>query len=567
VVVSLTSAAAAALFFFGVWWWLTKKDPLPIIAASVLGLGVLCYFGQKITRCCSRKVAAHAPQQPRSRRWRQHWRLCCEVQRWGDLHCGFDESVAAPQYELFALVVLLQGPLFWFSEWHEGVWLVSAIFILVALRRLSLGVVKPFGWLINLLEAFGMTVIVLYFDSWYAVGTFMMAFAVQFTLARQHLKTWRVLLWMTLALQVTLVAIVAASMMAVRQGKGEYSNFCDPSKPECHYFHTHELPPRSFATSYPFCEMKFPVSGRHSRVLQETLSLSQFAMFSALAYERNQTFEESLQRWFPGWQTLYSRRIDVMNPDSVQKDWTTFFELANPINETSVFAVRGTHLPLEILQDLNIWSPIAIPQIASFIGPDLTSVAAQAVLVLSTALYGKWMQKQYYSELLKYVTDRKASDPNRRFYITGHSLGGGLAQLVSMETDIPAITFSSPGVAATRLLLSTNRSYQDEAEARLHRLAYTVVPDNDLVPRVDTQLGTQIRIGCNSTPMGCHSLGETVCDLLFSCGKPQYQHSTEFSCKICPNHAHLFKSCQNYTKPREGGLQGEQPPLTAALQI
>lgn len=559
-VLSVSTAIVAALFFLGIVRWIDKKDPLVIIFASVLGLVILCYLGRKLPRRCSRKFAAHAPKRPPrqwGQRWSNFWKWANDVQRWGDLHCGFAESVAAPQYELFALILLLQGALFVSIKWWEGVWLMSFIFALVALRRLTLGVVRPFGWMISLLEALVSTIMAvafngIYFDSWYAIGTFGMVLAVQFSVSRQHLKTWRVLLWMTLALQVSLVIIVSISMLAVTQDQDHFSNFCEQDDwPGCQYFSTKELPVKSFAQNYPFCDMAFPMYESESRNhdanhgFHEGLSLAQFAMFSSLTYESNNTLERSLGRWFPKWNLVHQRRIDhVTEPTELHQDWTTFFEFGSPDNKTSVFAVRGTHLPLEILQDINIWAPIAIPQFASFFGPDLTSVAAQAVLVLSTLLYGEYMQKKYYSELLRYVKTRIHEEKQRRFYITGHSLGGGLAQLVSMETDVPAITFSAPGVAATRLLISDNQTLQKKAAEHLHRLSYSVVPDNDLVPQVDKQLGTQIRVGCNLSPLGCHSVGETMCDLLLYCGHSNHTGAVDVRCDLCPSHRHHFKGCK-----------------------
>merc|ERR1711862_1001016 len=80
--------------------------------------------------------------------------------------------------------------------------------------------------------------------------------------------------------------------------------------------------------------------------------------------------------------------------------------------------------------------------------------------------------------------------------------------------------------------------------ASIHRLDYTVVPDNDLVPRVDEQLGTQILTRCDSgNPKLCHSIGETLCDLLVSCGSAGFPQDVEVNCALCPKHAHYFKDC------------------------
>lgn len=259
------------------------------------------------------------------------------------------------------------------------------------------------------------------------------------------------------------------------------------------------------------------------------------------------------------------RRVDnVHDADATKlhKDWTTFFEITEPASNCTVFVIRGTQHPLEILQDINVFAPIAIPQLASLIGPDLTSVAARAVLVLSTAMYGSWMQKNYYSTLLEHVQERVKQYPERSFYITGHSLGGGLAKLVSIETKVPAITFSSPGVAATRDLVA---AHEEDGEDWLHRASYTVIPDNDVVPRVDGQLGVQIPIGCKAAPWKCHSSGETLCDLVHSCGS-KMDHPVEVDCGLCPMHAHLFDACHDKTNERHAFL-ASTPKSSDLLEI
>lgn len=584
----LIAITVCALYVYGIWSFCQKHDYSFVVWASLVVLAVACYRFRRLPQRCSRKVAKHAPKQPPQRwssRWRSFWRYAEKAERWGDLQCGLAEEHAAPQYELHAIISVLQGFVFWYISWWRGVALMSVILALQVLRRLTLGLVRPFGWLLGLLEAVGIivTAIVLNgvcFDSWYALGAFLLGFCVQFTLNRQHRKTWRVLLWVTFLLQLTFVIIVSVSMRAVIQTRGSYSNFCPPGVP-CQYFYLEDVKDHHHSE---FCDMHYPLGRRTdenntSSLTDElenkrkhenaSLRLPDFAMFSALAYESNNSFDTSLSRWFPGWTLDYARRVEHLDPtENLHQDWTTFFELSDPLNETTVFAIRGTHLPLEILQDFNIWAPIAIPQLASFLGPDLTSVSARAVLVLSTTIYGEWMQKKYYAKLLERVKHTVSSNPHKRFYITGHSLGGGLAKLVSMETDLPSITFSSPGVDATRMLLSSNTTMEKKASALLHKKSYTVVPDNDIVPQVDSQLGTIMRIGCNRSPLDCHGIGGTLCELLFTCGASERwkKESVPVNCQLCPHHRHLFPACNR--RPGEPtvttGLHGMRSP---AIQV
>lgn len=56
-------------------------------------------------------------------------------------------------------------------------------------------------------------------------------------------------------------------------------------------------------------------------------------------------------------------------------------------------------------------------------------------------------------------------------YVSGHSLGGGLAQLAAAELQLPAVTLSAPGVVETAGLLGLQHQ-------QLQR-TMNVVPDSD----------------------------------------------------------------------------------------
>jgi Txe/YoeB family toxin of Txe-Axe toxin-antitoxin module len=51
-----------------------------------------------------------------------------------------------------------------------------------------------------------------------------------------------------------------------------------------------------------------------------------------------------------------------------------------------------------------------------------------------------------FEEALKFVNDMMLEHPEKEIVITGHSLGGALAQYVAIHKGIPAITFNAPGI-------------------------------------------------------------------------------------------------------------------------
>ena len=127
------------------------------------------------------------------------------------------------------------------------------------------------------------------------------------------------------------------------------------------------------------------------------------------------------------------------------------------------------------------------------------SVAAFVINALSQTLsiFGLEGNAQYYKGVLEYVRSIK----DRQVVLTGHSLGGGLARIVAAIEHLPNVAFSPPGVAQSYYKfvyneMETSAELADAAKL-LHHESIAVLPENDPVPTVDTQVGLIQRIGCD----------------------------------------------------------------------
>ena len=101
--------------------------------------------------------------------------------------------------------------------------------------------------------------------------------------------------------------------------------------------------------------------------------------------------------------------------------------------------------------------------------------------------------------------------------IVGHSLGGGLAKLFGRMVKKQAISLSGPGINAFHSLWN----YEGESE-NFEISAIDLVPDRDLVPRVEVSGGTVYRIICKFGAFGCHSKVNSLCEVLIMCNNPNY---------------------------------------------
>ena len=102
--------------------------------------------------------------------------------------------------------------------------------------------------------------------------------------------------------------------------------------------------------------------------------------------------------------------------------------------------------------------------------------------------------------------------------IVGHSLGGGLAKLFGRFMGKQAISLSGPGINAFQSLWNYEKSSEN-----FEISAIDLVPDMDLVPRVEVSGGTIYRIICKSGVFKCHEKEISLCETLIMCRNPIYE--------------------------------------------
>ena len=62
--------------------------------------------------------------------------------------------------------------------------------------------------------------------------------------------------------------------------------------------------------------------------------------------------------------------------------------------------------------------------------------------------------------------------------------------------------------------------------------AIDLVPDMDLVPRVEVSGGTIYRIICKEGPLDCHGKELSLCEVLIMCRNPNYEQYCDKMAKI-----------------------------------
>jgi hypothetical protein len=96
--------------------------------------------------------------------------------------------------------------------------------------------------------------------------------------------------------------------------------------------------------------------------------------------------------------------------------------------------------------------------------------------------------------------------------VTGHSLGGGLANIIGSHLGIPSVAFSAPGLGYSIY------NYNVSLDAAM-RYTMNIVPLPDPVPKFDLQLGLLEYLECDAgQPIACHKLRRTIRSLIEMCG-------------------------------------------------
>lgn len=100
--------------------------------------------------------------------------------------------------------------------------------------------------------------------------------------------------------------------------------------------------------------------------------------------------------------------------------------------------------------------------------------------------------------------------------ITGHSLGGGIAMISAAQTGVASVAVSGPNAMLSRLSFDPQLTVD-----QLNTKTFNVIPRRDLIPMFDDRAQNFQQIQCRSSsrnPLSCHSIGRTICELLYTCG-------------------------------------------------
>ena len=183
----------------------------------------------------------------------------------------------------------------------------------------------------------------------------------------------------------------------------------------------------------------------------------------------------------------------------------------------TVFSIQASIKKLDFWVDLEIFCSAAFFSITRILSMDkLESITSRAItwlLSIPIKTLEKFTLFSKYIDSLNVEEEIKKISGTRNIIFTGHSLGGGLAKYLGLKYHKQNVAFSGPGITPLEYKFTEEENYYKYFKSNL----IDIVPDNDLIPKVETSRGILYRVLCEKSFLHCHYMSRTLCQIGATC--------------------------------------------------
>ena len=185
----------------------------------------------------------------------------------------------------------------------------------------------------------------------------------------------------------------------------------------------------------------------------------------------------------------------------------------------TVFSIQASIKQLDYWLDLEIFCSSALFTISRILTintlESLTSKAIIWILTIPIRILEKFTLFNIYIEYLINVIDKEIQKINdsRNIIFTGHSLGGGMAKFLGLKYHKENVAVSGPGITPLEYKIKKDNNYYKYFKSNL----IDIIPDNDIVPRIETSGGTKYRVLCEKGYISCHQIERIICQIGATC--------------------------------------------------
>ncbi len=215
--------------------------------------------------------------------------------------------------------------------------------------------------------------------------------------------------------------------------------------------------------------------------------------------------------------SLQNVKIEYLNE---QKDFGRTVIIYFPDHKIRLMAIRGTLRLSEFLYDLNIYS---LPQslklfnkltpVIGFLPNDMVRTIVKYINADRVLGAEEKIDKVF---LLAKEYKMKSEEDGDEFIISGHSLGGIIAGIISSKLGVSGIALSPAGIG------TLIKRYGITNEEKVFKSLTTITMQNDIFSKVDNHLGSVNQLGCrydtSVNPNICHYPSSMICEIYLNCG-------------------------------------------------
>eukprot|EP00933_Yihiella_yeosuensis_P081212 TRINITY_DN9477_c0_g1_i2.p1 TRINITY_DN9477_c0_g1~~TRINITY_DN9477_c0_g1_i2.p1 ORF type:complete len:821 (-),score=106.09 TRINITY_DN9477_c0_g1_i2:272-2734(-) len=288
---------------------------------------------------------------------------------------------------------------------------------------------------------------------------------------------------------------------------------------------------------------KYLVCQRHWGSTGQPISALELGELSNLAYEPDcEQVEKMLKIAFTKEQNPSLEYCNLY--ESFPRWLHVYFPGKNGTRGTRVIAVKGTSYKMDVYRDLQLYSQIELLQKFNDIVPLLQILPPGPVQwLLQVATLSKHVrerERMVFNGFKDSVAELMRKYPGDDFVLTGHSLGGGTAQVTAAALKVPALVWSAPGMTYSAKRFNISLQFA-------RRNIVVIMPNGDVVPQCDVQPGIVQHLECRDkegkagAAIDCHSLTRTVCELW----------------RMCGDHRDLREGCSAFVNPHTLGKDFE----------
>jgi len=291
---------------------------------------------------------------------------------------------------------------------------------------------------------------------------------------------------------------------------------------------------------YPVCRMEW--GARDAQVSSLELGALSWISYATDCYNGTSSVSTLLNQTFSPAPEL----IECKKYTDIPRWITVRFRGKNEGDEdTLVVVVKGTSTVADGYLDTDLYTTIEVLQRFSFVAPLLKVIPTDMVvwilakLKASTVGAGAAYEQNLWGSFISHLRFLQSNNSKSSFVLTGHSLGGAVAEIAAGQLGIPALVWSAPG--SKYLQRFFNITEEEE-----QRDVVVIMPDFDVVPRVDKHPAVVQRIQCWAknhqveNPLLCHSIAKSTCEVWRVCGDEKRRNFTN--------------TCSQYINEKELGV-------------